>query len=251
MAGSAGGSSEQPDAETQPSQGSSQSLPQPRGTILPPGEPPRSQQRRFCGRRVSLVSPGSAPGRGRCQPQPLTARKRNHREAEGKELCQSRHWLSTAGTCTIFSLITSNQPQSRAQISDFTIPQTPCAAPDGSFVLLPWKPKEFSQHQPGAIKLSLQDGSGSRARRWKPSLRDGIRSERQGGTDTRENPSSKRCHPNPIPQLRGPAPHPAPLSQGELGPCTPSPQPSALPHPTLHLLRGSRGPSTVTLMARW
>lgn len=146
MAGSAGGSSEQPDAETQPSQGSSRSLPQPRGTILPPGEPPRSQQRRFCGRRVSLVSPGSAPGRGRCQPQPLTARKRNHREAEGKELCQSRHRLSTAGTCTIFSLITSNQPQSRAQISDFTTPQTPCAAPDGSFVLLPWKPKEFSQH---------------------------------------------------------------------------------------------------------
>lgn len=249
MAGSAGGSSEQPDAETQPSQGSSRSLPQPRGTILPPGEPPRLQQRRFCGRRVSLVSPGSAPGRGRCQPQPLTARKRNHREAEGKELCQSRHRLSTAGTCTIFSLITSNQPQSRAQISDFTNPL--CSTRWVLCAFAMETQRVFPTSQPGAIKLSLQDGSGSRARSWKPSLRDGIRSERQGGTDTRENPSSKRCHPNPIPQLRGPAPHPAPLSQGELGPCTPSPQPSALPHPTLHLLRGSRGPSTVTLMARW
>lgn len=33
-----------------------------------------------------LVSPGSAPGRGRCQPQPLTARKRNRGGAGEKEL---------------------------------------------------------------------------------------------------------------------------------------------------------------------
>lgn len=39
---SAEGSCEQPDAETRARQGSSRSLPQPRGTILPSGEPPQS-----------------------------------------------------------------------------------------------------------------------------------------------------------------------------------------------------------------
>lgn len=109
-AGKAQGSSEQPDAESQPRQGSSRSLPQPQGTILPPGEPPQHN------RDASAVAESlwclQAQPRPRALPAPAfdgPKAKPPRSRGEGA-LCQSRHRLSTQGTCTIFSLIASNQP---------------------------------------------------------------------------------------------------------------------------------------------